>query len=176
MAGDIKGKYPATNADSTALTLTLASLPTSSTLLVGREATAIVNTTDLDLDKPVTGLVTVGTSPTASTYIEVWATMPLKIASGAATWGDSMTGSDAAFTATSAAIKRSMFRLIACIDVDATTSNRGYPFVGRSLAEAFGGIVPPMINFFVTHSTGVNLNSTAGNHYLHVHRAQAQYT
>jgi hypothetical protein len=32
-----------------------------------------------------------------------------------------------------------------------------------SLAAAFGGTLPPKIVLFVTHSTGVNLNSTAEN-------------
>ena len=144
-------------------------------MLAGREATAIVNTTDLDINKPVTGLVTVGTSPTANTRIEIWATMPIKIASGTATWGDSMTGSDANFTSTSDGIKFAMFVLIKSINVDSTTSNRPYPFIGRSLEEAFG-FMPPMVNFWVTHNTGVALNSTAGNHYIHLHRIQHQYT
>lgn len=170
---DIKSKYPAANADSAALTITLASLATSSTLRVGREATAIVNTSDLDLDKPITGLITVGTTPVVGTVIEIWATMPLKITAGAAAWGDSMTGSDAAFTCTSDPTKFGMFRLVASIAVDSATSNRGYPFVGNSIASLFPS-VPAMLNFFATHNTGVNLNATAGNHYIHLHRWQAQ--
>lgn len=173
MATDLKVKYPASNADSAAVTISLASVATSSTLLAGREATAVVNTTDLDIDKPVTGLITVGTTGmTAGTFIEVWATMPLKIASGAATWPDTITGSDANVTLTSNGVKFGFMRLIASINVDSTTNNRGYPFVGLSLAEAFNGVVPPQVTFFVTQNTGASLNSTAGNHYIHLHRQQ----
>jgi hypothetical protein len=32
------------------------------------------------------------------------------------------------------------------------------------VAQLFGGVLPPKWVLFVTHSTGVNSNTTAGNH------------
>jgi hypothetical protein len=174
MAADFKIKYPATNADSAAVTITLASLATSTSLLSGQQSAAVSNTTDLDLDKPVTGVITVGSTVTANTKIEVWATMPIKIVSGTATWGDTVTGSDATIAITSDGIKFALLRRIVTIAVDSTTANRTYPFNGATLAEVFGDYVPPSISFQVFHNTGSNLHATAGNHYIHVHRKQEQ--
>ena len=83
-------------------------------------------------------------------------------------------GTDAAVTMTSDGVKFGCLRLVATMNVDATTSDRGYYFIGNTLAEAFGGNVPAMVTFFVTHNTGVNFNSTPSNHYIHLHRIQQQ--
>ena len=173
MATALKINYPASSADTTAITITLASLATSSTWLVGREATAVVNTTNLDLDHLVGGTIMVGTTPTINTTIEVWAVAPYKAASGTYTWPDSVTGTDAAITITSAGVKAGFVRLVASLAVDATTSNRAYPFAPVSIASLFGQL-PPSWSIIVTHNTGVNLNATAGNHVIHYHRIQNQ--
>lgn len=171
---DIKSKYPATNADTAAITCTLASLPTSSSLLVGKEATAIDNTTNLDVDHILSGKITTGTSPTVSTKIEVWAFAFTTSASGTPTWPQSATGSDATLTLNSDNAKFSgWLKLVASMTVDAT-SNRAYEFGGVSVAMLFGGVMPPKYSLFVTHSTAVNLNATAGNHSLNYERIQAQ--
>lgn len=172
MAADIKSKYPATS--TVALTATLASLPTSSTLLVGREATAVDNTTDLDVDHILSGKITTGTSPTVGTKIEVWAFAPTTRASGTPTWPQSATGSDAALTLNSDNAKAAgWLKLVAAMYVD-STSNRAYEFGGVSVAMLFGGVMPPTYDLFVTHSTGVNLHATGGNHSLNYERIQAQ--
>lgn len=168
----IKTSYPAT--DTVALTITLASLATSSTLLVGRQSSVVDNTTNVDLDHILSGLITVGTTPTANTFIEVWVTAPVKIVSGSATYPDSFGASDAAFTSSSAGVKAASFRRAARMLCDSATSNRGYYFPGVSIASLFGGQMPKYWGVFVTHSTAVNLNATAGNHYLHYDRIQAQ--
>jgi hypothetical protein len=46
------------------------------------------------------------------------------------------------------------------------TSDRTYHFSGVSLRGAFGGCLPSKVVLFAVHNTGVNLNSTAGNHEL----------
>jgi hypothetical protein len=46
------------------------------------------------------------------------------------------------------------------------TSNVSYHFGPVSLAAAFGGVLPPKVVLFITHSTGVALNSTAGNNQI----------
>lgn len=173
MAGDLKLKYGST--DTTAITITTASLATSSSLLVGRESTAVDNTTNLDLDHLVSGLVTTGTSPTVNTFIEVWAYAPVKVVSGTKTYANAATGSDAALTINSANRKQSGFRLLWSTAVDAT-SDQGYYMPPTSIAQAFGGSMPTFWGLFVTHSTAVNLNSTSGNHYFHYLRVLNQYT
>lgn len=139
------------------MTITLASLATSSTLTVGRESTAVDNKdTDDAIDALVGGIVTVGTTPTANTQIEIWAYGSYDDTnfSGAAT------GTDAALTPTA----KSTMRLLEVIPNSGTTSNVAYKWGPKSIAQAFGGIVPVQWGIWVTHNTGVNLNSTAGNH------------
>lgn len=167
-------KYPQASNDTVAVTLTAASLATSSTLIVGREATKIDNTTNLDEDHILSGRFTTGTSPTVSTFIELWAFVPQKIASGAATWPQAATGSDAALTLNSVNAKFSgWLKLVCSITVDAT-SNREYAFGGVSVAALFGGTLPEMYSLFLTHSTAVNLNATGGNHEVNYERVQSQ--
>lgn len=143
------------------VTITLASLASDTNLLTGRESTAVDNTSSLVLDYLVSGKITAGTSPTAARSIEVWA-----IGSWDGTnWPDVFDGTDSAETITSADIKASVCRFVAAM-ATANTSDRTYHFGPVSLAAAFGGTLPPKIVLFVTHSTGVNLNSTAGNHQI----------
>lgn len=143
------------------VTITLASLASDTNLLTGRESTAIDNTSSLVLDYLVSGKITAGTSPTASRSIEVWA-----VGSWDGTnWPDVFDGTDSGETITSADIKSSVCRLLAAM-ATANTSDRTYHFGPVSLAAAFGGVVPPKVVVFVTHSTGVNLNSTSGNHQI----------
>lgn len=154
---DLKIKY----ADWADLAITLASLATSSTLLAGRESTAIVNTTNLYLDALLAGNIRVGTSPTGG-QIEVWLYGAI---SGTPSYPDVLTGSDAGATITSVNVKRGGLKLAKVIEIG-TTSDRDYPFGPISVAQRFGGVLPDRWGAFVTHSTGVNLHSTGGTHFL----------
>lgn len=143
------------------VTITLASLLSDTSLLTGRESAAIDNTSSLVLDYLVSGKITAGTTPTAARSIEVWA-----VGSWDGTnWPDVFDGTESAETITSADIKSSVCRLIAAMATSAT-SNVTYHFGPVSLASAFGGVLPPKVVVFVTHSTAVALNSTAGNHQI----------
>lgn len=139
------------------LTITLASLATSATLVAGRESTARnQKTTDDAIDALLGGTITVGTTPTANTQIEVW---------GYGSYDDtnftaSATGTDAALTPTA----KSLMVLLAVIPVAAATSNVAFKFGPVSVARAFGGILPVQWGVWVTHNTGVNLHATGGNH------------
>ena len=156
---DIKVAY-GTASDAT---ITLASLASDTNLLTGRESAEIVNTSTLALDYLISGKIRAGTSPTASRSIEVWA-----VGSWDGTnWPDVFDGTESAETITSADIKGSICRLVAAM-ATAATSDRDYPFGPVSIASIFGGVVPPKFVLFVTHSTGVNLNSTAGNHQIRI--------
>jgi hypothetical protein len=167
---DIKTKYPSTS--SVALTISPASLASSSTWVAGRESTAVDNTTNLDIDHLVSGMITTGTTPTVSTFIEVWAYASWKTASGTPSYPDVLDGTDSAETLTSVNVKSSMLRMIATITVD-NTSDRAYYFGPVSIAQLYGSL-PKFWGVFIAHNTGVNLNSTAGNHVIEYERIQAQ--
>jgi hypothetical protein len=156
---DLKLSYPAASD----LTITLASLASDTSLLTGRESATIDNSSNLYLDYLISGKITAGTSPTASRSIEVWA-----VGSWDGTnWPDVFDGTDSAETITSADIKASVCRFVAAM-ATANTSDRTYHFGPVSIAAAFGGTLPPKFVLFVTHSTGVALNSTAGNHQIRI--------
>lgn len=157
-AGDVSLQHGA----SAALTITLASLASSATWVAGQESTAVA-TGDPVLDYLVAGKVTVGTSPTANTQIQVWAYGSYD---DTPTYPDTIDGTNSAETLTSAAIRNAALTLLAVMDVDATTSDRTYWFSPTSLAAAFGGVLPKNWGVWVTHNTGVNLNSTGSNHAL----------
>jgi hypothetical protein len=143
------------------LTITLASMATDTNLLTGRESATIDNSANLFLDYLISGKITAGTSPTAARSIEVWAVGSWDGTS----WPDVFDGTESAETITSADIKSSICRFVAAM-ATANTTDRTYHFGPVSLAAAFGGVLPPKVVLFVTHSTGVNLNSTAGNHQI----------
>ena len=154
---DLKLSYPAASD----LTVTLASLASDTNLLTGRESATIDNSTNLYLDILISGKITAGTSPTAARSIEVWA-----VGSWDGTnWPDVFDGTESAETITSADIKASVCRFVAAM-ATANVTDRAYHFGPVSLASAFGGTLPPKVVLFVTHSTGVALNSTAGNHQI----------
>jgi hypothetical protein len=149
-------------AASTPLTITLASLASAATFLVGRESAAIVNTTDLYIDGRIMVKITTGASaPTVDTEIRVYGVQPLD---DTPTWPDTMTGSDAGRTVTNAYILDSAFILLGSTAVSASTAV-GYPIRTLTLAEAFG-FVPKRFSVFVTHNTGQNLHATGSLHSL----------
>ena len=145
----------------TTITISPASLATSSTFVAGRESTQVDNTTNKYIDALVQGKVTVGTTPTANTQIVVYV------------WGadtslgttalDVLDGTDSAETLTNTGILYTTLKQGAVISVTAATSDITYPFAPFSVAALFGHM-PKYWGLFVAHNTGVNLNSTSGNH------------
>ena len=169
---DIKVKYPAT--DTTALTISLASLANDSTnKLAGRQSTVVDNTSNLDLDHLLSGLIKMGTSPTAGNTVEVWAFAHHKIVTGTYTYPDTLGASDAAVTLTSTNVKNVALRLVAVFTVDATTG-RNFYIAPTSIAQLFGGSLPQKWGIFVVNASGVALDSTGGNHEFHYQRIQGQ--
>lgn len=158
--GDIKLRYGAA-AD---VTLTAASLATSSAKTTGQESTLVDNTTDLYDDFLVSGKITTGTSPTTAKTIELWCIPSWD----GTTWPDVFDGTDSAETITNAEVKVGLLRALVWSVGTNATSNVTYHFAGVSLAAMFGGVVPPKFSFFLTHDTAVNLNSTAGNHQIRI--------
>lgn len=147
----------------TTITISLASLATSATLVAGRECTQIDNTSNLYLDAQLFGSVMVGTTPTANTVIQLflWGSDV-----GAATTAiDTIVGADGARTITNVGILQSSLVPGPVGIVSATTSNVAIPIRCESVATALGlPVLPPYWGFFLAHNTAVNLNSTGGNH------------
>jgi len=137
-------------------TITLASLASDTNLLAGREGTAIDNAgTDDAIDAMVGGKVTTGTSPTAARQIEIW----LSGSYDGTSYAGAATGSDANLTL----VEKTLLKLLTIIPTG-STSNVTHTWGPFSVAQAFGGTMPRKWSVFVVHNTGVNLNSTGGNH------------
>lgn len=154
---DVKFAY----GSSSSLTLTLASLASSSSLVAGRESTAVDNTTNKYLDVLLSGKITTGTSPTGNPgQITVFVYASYE---DTPTYPDVLDGTDSDETFTSTGIRDAAVIPIAVISTD-TTSNRTYWFGPRSVANCFGGAMPKYWGVWVAQSSGVALNSTGGNH------------
>ena len=143
------------------LTITLASLATSPMFVIGAESSVVDNTTNKYVDALLSGKITVGTTITINTQILVYIFTPIN---DTPTYPDVMNGTASTVTLTSAGVGRGFLHLIATLDVDSTTNDRTYPFGQRSVAQLFGGVLPPRWSVFVTHNTGNNLNATGSNH------------
>jgi hypothetical protein len=152
-----------TSRASSALTCTLASLATSSGRTVGRCSAEHDNTTNKDEEVACSVLITTGTTPTVSTIIEAWVFQPREDG----TWPDIFTsaysGSDGGFTIRSRDHLRAGAALLGSVPVLAT-SDLPYILQPRNVAQLLGVNLVRKFGVFVTHSTAVNLNSTAGNH------------
>lgn len=149
---------------SSAYTITLASLATSSGLTVGRCSTSKSNSTNKDEILAISGQITVGTTTTAG-LIEVWAFAPRADSTWPALFTEAYTGSDGGFTIRSRDILRAGAVPVAGAIVAASLTSVPFTFRPRDLSELFGY---PVLEhaLFVTHSSGVNLHATAGNHSL----------
>ena len=159
-AGDIKLRY-GTAVD---VTITAASLASSTTRVAGRESATVDNTTNLHQDYLVSGKFTTGTSPTTAKSIELWCVPSWD----GTTWPDVFDGTDSDETITNAEVRTGLLRALVWSVGTNATSDITYHFAGVSIAALFGGVVPPKFVFFLTHDTAVNLNSTAGNHQIRI--------
>lgn len=140
------------------------SLASSSTWLAGYEWFLIDNTLAADagfqLDWFVSGQVMVGTTPTITTEIR----LGLVGSPDGTFWPDVFDGTPSAETITSAGVASGFLKypVGGILGVDATTTDRAYPFA-FAVRDGFRGVVPKQSVIFVSHNTGVALNATAGN-------------
>lgn len=156
---EIKRKYQA----SANLTVTnLASIATSSTLVAGWLSGIIDNTTDLDLDKLISGKIVLGNAATAG-QIALYAVAMLDDSN----WPASALTSGTFGTEGTGAFKDATNRDAVAVLVwaagtraDPGATDDTYQIAASSLAGAFGGILPAKCVLFLTHSTGVNLASS----------------
>lgn len=144
----------------TAITMDLANLGTSTTWVAGRESSQIDNTSNKYIDAMVSGKVSVGTTPTANTAINVyvWGADT----SLATTAIDVLDGTDSAETLTNVGI-RDALKVGAIVAVPANTSDVQYEVLPFSVAALFGGHMPKYWGLFVAHNTGANLRNTSVN-------------
>lgn len=140
MANEIKAKH----GSSTALTITLASLA-SSTSYVGQQSTLVDNSNNGQIIR-IYYKVTTGTSPTTAKTIQFY----LITGDISNIRTDGAGASDAAITIVGAP-------MVGCVLTDAT-SDKTYQgsFLIRNPGMEWG--------IAVVHDTGVNLNSTGSNH------------
>lgn len=148
----------------TTITMDLSSVATSATFIAGVESGEIDNTANKYVDALVSGKVTVGTTPTANTFINIYL------------WGadtslgttaiDVLDGTSSAETLTNTGVLF-MLRLAASIAVIATTSNVTYNVLPFSVRDLFGAM-PKFWGIFAAHNTGVNLNATNNNLFEYV--------
>lgn len=140
---------------STAFTMTLASLASDTSLVAGRESTAVDQKDSLDaIDVMVGGDITTGTTPTTNRQIEIWSYASFDDTE----FSGSATGSNANLTPdekTSMAFIRSIPTV--------ATSDKTYKWNPVSMVKAHGNM-PVQFGMYVVHNTAVNLNSTGGNH------------
>lgn len=145
----------------TTITMDLANLASSSTFVAGRESSEIDNTSSKYIDAEVFGNISVGTTPTINTQINVyvWGNN----VSLATTAIDVLDGTDSAETLTNTGVLASC-ALLTTLSVLATTSDIAYPIICKSVIGKLGlAALPPFWGLFVSHNTGVNLRNNSVN-------------
>lgn len=139
-------------------TITVASLASDTSLLAGRAGTAIdQKDSDDAIDCMVGGLVTTGTSPTASRQIEIWS----YATSDDTNFNEGITGTDANKTL----VTKPTLKLLTIIPTT-SSNNQAYYWGPFSVAQAYGGVLPVQWGIFIVHNTGTNLQVTSGSHYV----------
>lgn len=141
-----------------AITMDLAALATSATFVSGRESTEVDNATTTKFnDVMVSGSVSVGTTPTANTTIQVFV------------WGsdvslvttpiDVLDGLDSAETLTNIGVLNAL-KPGPTILVPAATSDIKYHVLPFSVAALFDGVMPKFWGLFVAHNSVAALRAT----------------
>jgi hypothetical protein len=150
---------------SATITIAPENIATSSTFAAGVESTVVSNLSTKYSDAWVSGKWTAGTTPTANTQVQIWVYAPISDdLSSAVVYPDVLDGTSSAETMTSTGVLQGGLKLAAILNVDSNTSNREYPCAPFSIASLFGGRIPTRWGLFIAHNSGVNSNSTAGNH------------
>jgi hypothetical protein len=147
-------------AASATITIAPENVASSSDFTAGVESAVVSNVSDKYVDVLVSGFWTSGTTPTVNTTVAVYA---YSVQDDAPTYQDVFDGTSSAETVTGGNIN-SVVRLLGALSVTTNTSNRAYHLAPSSVAQAFGGVMPQRWGLFIAHNTGVNSNSTAGNH------------
>lgn len=159
---DIKVAYGA----SASPTFTLNSLAASSTLLAGRESTAIDNGASVKyLDWLASGVFKAAASNNQAGSIYVCVVAALN---DTPAWPDVFDGTDSTETVSKSGVFNSVCKFLAAIAAD-NTASQDWPFGLSSVASCFGGWVPDQFVYFVTHNiqTSTNAWNSSGNSFNH---------
>ena len=152
---DIKSKY---GTGGQVITITLA--PGGVGLASGsaRESLLVDNTTNLFLDALVGVKVKfANTAPTGDKRLYIYAAGVWRTAS--LVWPDAVTGADAAITLNSP----TQLKLIGAIEAAQNVTRVSEPL---SVAQAFGGILPPSWSIVLLNSSGAALTTTESDHFV----------
>lgn len=157
---DVKTAYGA----SVAPTLTLASLAASSTLLAGRESTAVDNGAS---NKYLEYLVA-GHFKTAASNAQVGSINVAIVAAedDSPTWQDVFDGTDSTETVSLQSVYDQVCKVLASITTTASNALT-WPFGMTSVAGQYGGNIPDQFVFFVSHNAETSTNAwsaTEGDH------------
>lgn len=159
---DVKIAYAA----SASPTITLASLAASSTLLAGRESTAVDNGASVKyLDYHVGGNYRAAASNNQAGSIH---TCVVGANNDTPTWPDVFDGTDSTETVTDSGVFDSVVNVIHSIGAD-NTASQDWPFGPVSVAYGFGGMIPDQFVYFVTQNiqTSTNAWNASGNTFSH---------
>jgi hypothetical protein len=120
-----------------------------------RQSAVIDNTTNKYIDASLGVSIQVGTTPTSGATIDIYAygTIDGSIYTGGAS------GSDASYAVGNNAEE---LRFLMSANVGAT-SDLDYIFGPASVAQAFGGVLPPKWGIIVRNNTGQTLHATGTN-------------
>lgn len=156
---DVKVAYAA----SAAVTITLASLAASSTLLAGRESTAVDNgASNKYLDELLSGFY-----KTAATNLQAGIIQTTVVGNidDTPTWPDVFDGTDSAETVTEQGMYDQVCNIVSSIAT--STTQRTWPWGPKCIAPLFGGVLPDQYVVFVSHTAHTSTNawdSTEGSH------------
>lgn len=152
--------------------ITIASLASDTNLLVGQEGPLIDNSVLGYDDYIVGGFVQVASAGalTANRSIELWAVAPISDS----LWPSPFAGSNAGRTIALQANKNNICYLVWSA-LTTSTNSSVYRFSGRSIRQVFRGALPEKFTLFLTQNTGQSLDSTAGNHAIHIKGVYPQF-
>lgn len=165
---DIKIAYAATATP----TMTLASLAASSSLLAGRESSAVDNGASVKyLDYLVAGNFKAAASnnQAGSIYVTV-----VGARDDTPTWPDVFDGTDSTETVSKQGVFDQVCKFLAAISADSTASQTWY-FGPQSLASCFGGSVPDQFVYFVTQNIQTSTNAWSATESDHAMRHTPVY-
>lgn len=151
-------------ATQTAITIAPENVASSATFVAGVESNVISNISALYDEVNVSGIWRCGTTPTANTVVQIFVYVPMTDDLGSTvTYPDVLDGASSAETFTSVGVMSSSVYFLGSLFVDTNTSARDY-FLRPTPVFATIGFVPTRWGLFITHNTGVNSDTTAGNH------------
>lgn len=148
------------------MTLTSSGLASAAGLLIGRQSTAVDNSSNLNIDHLVGGKLVTTATTTTNTQIQIWAFGSYDGTSFTAGAG----ASDAGFTPDAGA--KNLMKLLGIIP-NITTTAVTYVFGPYSVAQAFGGVLPIKWGIYIVQNTGQNLAAGGETKYTPVNFTSA---